>query len=323
MKQYHNNVKRQLINKFAGDVDSLLDLACGRGGDLWKWIDANVLYVKGLDLSPYEIQEAQKRYSEAIQKRPDIQLTAEFAATEDLGKREVNLGRQFDVVTCMFAIHYFFASKAAADNFFRNVSINLKQGGYFFGTVPDGRMVQETIHKWGKWPRYDKPMLKLQACWEGDVKLNPFGCGYTCAIGDTVTEGHGDSSGSFEYLVFRGVLEGVAKDHGFTPIVDLQDPKLDRLFQEADKGKCCKHFAPKFPETGDAQVDSSLTKASELNMAFVFRKTGDSKAAASPTPEAGVKREREESGIAEHSPAKKRQGSSVQAEGTEGNVEPD
>jgi len=59
----------------------------------------------------------------------DIQLTAEFAATEDLGKKEVNLGRQFDAVTCMFAIHYFFASKAAADNFFRNVSINLKQGG--------------------------------------------------------------------------------------------------------------------------------------------------------------------------------------------------
>lgn len=49
-------------------------------------------------------------------------------ATEDLGKMEVKLDRQFDVVTCMFAIHYFFASKAALDNFFRNVSINLKKG---------------------------------------------------------------------------------------------------------------------------------------------------------------------------------------------------
>lgn len=29
-----------------------------------------ILYVKGLDLSPHEIQEAQKRYSEATQKRP-------------------------------------------------------------------------------------------------------------------------------------------------------------------------------------------------------------------------------------------------------------
>ncbi len=48
-------------------------------------------------------------------------------------------------------------------------------------------MVQEIIYKQGKWPSYDKPMLKLRACWEGDA--TPFGCGYTCAIGDTVTEG--------------------------------------------------------------------------------------------------------------------------------------
>ena len=48
-------------------------------------------------------------------------------------------------------------------------------------------MVQEIIHKEGKWPHYDKPMLKLRACWEGNAI--PFGCGYTCAIGDTVTEG--------------------------------------------------------------------------------------------------------------------------------------
>ncbi len=48
----------------------------------------------------------------------------------------------------------------------------------------------------------------------------------------TLCAGHGDSSGSFEYLVFRSILEGVARDHGFTPITDLQDPKLDRLFQQ-------------------------------------------------------------------------------------------
>lgn len=309
-------------------MDSLLDLACGRGGDLWKWIDANVLYVKGLDLSPHEIEEAQKRYAEAIQKRPDIQLTAEFMATENLGKREVKLDRQFDVVTCMFAIHYFFASKVALDNFFRNVSINLKEGGYFFGTVPDGRMVQETIHKWGKWPRYDKPMLKLQACWEGDANKQPFGCGYTCAIGDTVTEGHGDSSGSYEYLVFRSILEGVAKEHGFRPITNFQDARLDNLFQKADKAKCCKHFAPSFPETGDAQVDSSLTHASELNMAFAFKKTGESPAVArstpavarttpavaKSTPATGVKRGRSEA-IDELGPAKKRPVSDAKPEG--------
>ena len=60
-------------------------------------------------------------------------------------------------------------------------------GGFFFGTVPDGRAIQDVIYRLGLWPSYDKPMLKLRACWEGQAQ--PFGCGYTCAIGDTVTEG--------------------------------------------------------------------------------------------------------------------------------------
>ena len=47
--------------RFAGDAESLLDLACGRGGDIWKWIDAGILHVKGVDLSPGEIAEARKR----------------------------------------------------------------------------------------------------------------------------------------------------------------------------------------------------------------------------------------------------------------------
>ena len=58
----------------------------------------------------------------------DMALQADFAASEDLGRKEVKLGLQFDVVTCMFAIHYFFASKQALDNFLHNVSINLKDG---------------------------------------------------------------------------------------------------------------------------------------------------------------------------------------------------
>lgn len=58
----------------------------------------------------------------------DIQLQAEFEASENLGKQETKLEFQFDAVTCMFAIHYFFASKQALDNFFHNVSINLKEG---------------------------------------------------------------------------------------------------------------------------------------------------------------------------------------------------
>jgi len=47
--------------RFAEGAGSLLDFACGRGGDIWKWIDAGIPRVKGIDLSPGEIEEARKR----------------------------------------------------------------------------------------------------------------------------------------------------------------------------------------------------------------------------------------------------------------------
>lgn len=91
LKKFHNEIKRHLITRcalgagwraphssqqsqvmaarppadrrrrFAGGAGRLLDLACGRGGDIWKWIDAGIGYVKGVDLSPGEIEEARKR----------------------------------------------------------------------------------------------------------------------------------------------------------------------------------------------------------------------------------------------------------------------
>lgn len=54
------------MSRFAGGAGSLLDFACGRGGDIWKWIDAGILRVKGIDLSPGEIEEARKRCGRSL-----------------------------------------------------------------------------------------------------------------------------------------------------------------------------------------------------------------------------------------------------------------
>ena len=55
VKRFHNKVKRGLLQTFAGGKERLLDLACGRGGDLLKWIDCKLKYVRGYDIAAQEV----------------------------------------------------------------------------------------------------------------------------------------------------------------------------------------------------------------------------------------------------------------------------
>lgn len=55
-------------------------------------------------------------------------IEADFEDTPLLGQQEWRESAQYDAITCMFAIHYFFASEKAVKIFLRNVSINLKEG---------------------------------------------------------------------------------------------------------------------------------------------------------------------------------------------------
>lgn len=56
----------------------------------------------------------------------DIQ--ADFEDTPMLGQKQWREELQYDAITCMFAIHYFFESEKAIKTFLHNVSINLREG---------------------------------------------------------------------------------------------------------------------------------------------------------------------------------------------------
>lgn len=196
-------------------------------------------------------------------------LTAKFEVCDSLGTAPFHRPPAFNAVTCMFAAHYFFATEASASRFLANVAANLEPGGHFIGTVPSGKRVMAAIKGGGKWPLLATRLLRLEAHWAGAP--TPFGCGYSCAIGDTVTAaaagGEGGGGGSFEYLVFFSAFAALAASHGLDPVGRWPNPALERLLDPGDEGAAFKHFAPHFPG-----ADPSLERASELFAAFVFRK---------------------------------------------------
>jgi len=267
LKQFHNHVKRLLLRRFARGA--LLDLCCGRGGDLQKWWDAGVRYVLGIDLAELEVEEARRRYAREREKRSrrgQPVMEAEFFPYAHLGEREMEWDRAFDVVSCQFAIHYFFVQERAVRTFLRNASAALRPGGIFLATFPDGKRVLAALQ--GR-PSYQSQMLSVRQRWEGPPQC--FASPYQVSIADTVTEGEG--GGSYEYLVFFNVLQALAKEFGLEALTDYgADPELAACFEPADRDKPFKHFYPPFKGgAGDAR-DRSLSQASELFCSVVFRK---------------------------------------------------
>jgi len=270
LKQFHNHVKRLLLRRFARGA--LLDLCCGRGGDLQKWWDAGVRYVLGIDLAELEVEEARRRYAREREKRSrwgQPVMEAEFFPYAHLGEREMEWDRAFDVVSCQFAIHYFFVQEQAVRTFLRNASAALRPGGIFLATFPDGKRVLAALQ--GR-PIYQSQMLSVRQRWEGPPQC--FASPYQVSIADTVTEGEG--GGSYEYLVFFNVLQALAKEFGLEALTDYgADQELAACFEPADRDKPFKHFCPPFKGgAGDAR-DRSLSQASELFCCVVFRKVAE------------------------------------------------
>jgi predicted NAD-dependent protein-ADP-ribosyltransferase YbiA (DUF1768 family) len=66
----------------------------------------------------------------------------------EVGASRLKLGA--DCMSCMFAIHYFFETAETLRGFMKNISDNLKVGGYFIGCAFDGEKVFDLLRTVGK-----------------------------------------------------------------------------------------------------------------------------------------------------------------------------
>lgn len=142
MRKFHNNIKRNLYNKYAKNAE-VLELAFGRGGDLGKLFDNNVKRVTGYDIDTSSVMESKRRLMEYPK---DFQEKV-LLYTKDLGIEVVNGKEEFDVISCMFAFHYFLKSQETFYNIFDTIKNNLKIGGMFIGTCFDSNLVKERVTK--------------------------------------------------------------------------------------------------------------------------------------------------------------------------------
>lgn len=206
LRSFNNWIKSTIIQKFSPNEDFtpgaqagityggpppkgllVLDMGCGKGGDLGKWQQAPQpvdLYV-GLDPADVSIGQARERYAQMAGRggggrggrggrggyhgRPPPRLFhGEFAVQDCFGDtiekvpivREVGFdpsggpsrfgGGKFDVVSMMFCMHYAFESEQKARIMLKNVAGALKKGGRLIGCIPNSDILSENVRKFNE-----------------------------------------------------------------------------------------------------------------------------------------------------------------------------
>jgi len=185
MNQYHNHIiKDKLYNvKVNTNQKSLLELACGQASDLNRWISNNFRNVLGIDYTLDNITNAKAgAYSRFLNSKKSTRGAKMLFVAGDCSK-SINNGsaannidtesrallqyifhnnknsnfkfiknfpKTFDVVSCMFSVHYFFETETMLDGFIRNVCENIAQNGKFILTFMDKNLVKKILKPEGK-----------------------------------------------------------------------------------------------------------------------------------------------------------------------------
>ena len=293
MREFHNWIKRTLIQRlkalFKGDV-SLLDIAVGRGGDIDKWNKAGIKYVYGFDISNEFINGINPLDPGANERKRNyrsLNTVIEFdvgnAATDDtqLKERIVSFEKKnkikgFHLISCQFALHYFFKSEDALRNVFKTIRQFLRPGGFFFGTTIDGRRLNE-LFKPSRDREYAEELFVTQRNYNKTSK-DIYGKMYLFQINDIYdNSNYFNSSGvSEEYLVDFNELIRIAEIYGLEPVY-----KYDMEIFKAIQGNVKVHDFLSFeeihqyniwtPKSGKGMNPNEIS-LNNLYTTFIFRK---------------------------------------------------
>ncbi|THC98868.1 hypothetical protein EYZ11_001646 [Aspergillus tanneri] len=227
LRSFNNWIKSTLIQKFSPDEEFLsrvneskdwaegtapppmeekrllvVDLGCGKGGDLGKWQLAPQtvdLYV-GLDPAEVSTVQARERYNGMRSgrgsrgRRTNPIFHAEFFVKDCFGEwlgdldiiQQVGIdpnvgpggsvmssrwgGGGFDVVASMFTIHYAFESEDKARQMLRNVAGCLRKGGRFLGVCPNSDVISARVSEFNAKRKEREAAAKQAEPEDGEVE---------------------------------------------------------------------------------------------------------------------------------------------------------
>ncbi|RCK57507.1 mRNA cap guanine-N7 methyltransferase [Candida viswanathii] len=184
LRNFNNAIKYILLGNWVKhhpeetDLFALLDLCCGKGGDLNKCEFVGIDQYIGIDIADLSVKEAYERYSKQKARFKQSGRNANrynfeaCFATGDCFTQYVPdvlepnfpgiINRAFpvDAVSAQFALHYSFESEEKVRTLLTNVTRSLCTGGTFIGTIPSSDFIKAQIVG-KKYTRDDKGRVKF------------------------------------------------------------------------------------------------------------------------------------------------------------------
>lgn len=281
LRNFNNAIKYMLIEKYTKASAVVLELACGKGGDLRKYGNVGISQFIGIDISNASIQEAHKRYRSMRNLAYQVILITGDCFGESLGVAVEPFPEcrfPCDIVSTQFCLHYAFETEAKARRTLLNVSKSLKIGGHFFGTIPDSEFIRYKLNKFSKdveKPSWGNSIYKV-TFENNDYQKNdnefpsPFGQMYTYWLEDAIDNVP-------EYVVPFETLRSLADEYGME--LELQMPFNKFFVQEIPQW--VNRFSPRMREglqrsDGKFGVEGDEKEAAAyFYTVFAFRKVKD------------------------------------------------
>ena len=171
MRAFHNWIKSNMINIYCKNKSSVLDIGCGRGGDLNKFVKVGINEYVGLDIDNnglYTINDsAYNRYMKLKKSDPKVMpmyfINADAKGLFNVESQEKILNmndknknlirthlsgkKKYDVINCQFTIHYYLSDEISWRNFCKNINDHIASNGYLLITAFDGTILREKLAK--------------------------------------------------------------------------------------------------------------------------------------------------------------------------------
>lgn len=282
MKSLMHQIAYKYVNQTKTDKEPirLLDLGCGKGGDLKKYqANRRIGLVVGCDIADVSIEQCKGRY-DTMRNHSQSCFAGKFFVADLTRKNirdnleDLGITDKFHIASSQFSIHYSFESYEQAIRYISNAADNLEPHGIFIGTYPDGpkllKMARESETP-GKYQVGD--ILDIEFSPDNLKNPLPFGTKYHFKLKEVVD--------CPEFLVHPEVIGKIMKSLGFFQIFDRSFKEfLDSALSGPDRDSVKKlfenHNSLKIECLDDgseiAKLDEDMWKASSIYRCFCYRK---------------------------------------------------